>query len=355
MMRAETETGESEGVGLAAPTIRPFVLLGLMIVAFFALSALTLLLPHDPYYRYQQLRSTVQFQTVWAYERIAFDRTPIEIAFIGNSRVASGVSAPKLQKHLSQDLGRTPNVANLAIPQEGRDAHYLLAVQLLKQHPETRLLVLSAIEQMPRTGHVAFKSMAEVSDVLEAPVFFNTAYFSNLAFIPYRQLSLFARSLAPDLFGLTKFDESAYWGTDHDTTLTFTTPTGKVVDRDRIVPADELRGPARARIASITPPLLPRSMAEREFAIEYYYTRQIAELARRNGTRVAFLYLPVFEHHAPLEQEAFYKQYGPVLDATFLASRAEMFSDYGHVNQNGTRLVTGWLADELVERGLVSR
>lgn len=344
-------TKSKEG-GVADASARPFVLLAILIGGFLALCAATSMLPHDRYHRYQQLRSTEQFQTVWAHERIVYDPTSIDIALIGNSRVASAVSAPRLQRELSTRLGHDVSVANLAIPEEGRNAHFLLARELLARHPEVDLLILSAIEQMPRGGHVAFSSMGDVGDVVRAPVLVNRNYFSDLAFIPFRQLSLFIQSSAPGFFGLTEFDGGLYLGTDHDTTLTFTLPDGRVVDRENVLAADELRGPSQARVRSITPPLLPESARHQEFAIEAAYTQQIVDLARANGTEVAFLYLPIFGNGVPLGQEEFYTERGRLIQPDFLADRAELYSDYGHLNQDGAQLLTSWLGRRLIEDDL---
>lgn len=330
-------------------------LLGLLALAFVAFNAAVLALPHDPYIRYQQLLPTIQFRSVWGYERTVFDKTPIDIAIIGNSRLEAGVSAPALSAQLAERLGHPVRVANLSMPQEGRNTHFVIAKRLLEHHPEVKLIILSAIEQMPREGHPAFRNIADTGDVLRAPVIFNTAYFSDLAYLPWRQLSLFVRTRFPRFFGDRSFADSDYVGDGYDSTTSFTTPTGNYVDRDSIVPERELRAPADRRAASITPPLLPAALASREFAIDTSYTEQIVALARRNGTKVAFLYLPIFAHPMPVQQQGYYTGLGPLLPALHLSSHPDWYSDYGHLNRRGSAALSRWLGDRLVEQGLAGK
>lgn len=330
----------------------PWGLLGLMLATFFALNAATLLLPHDPYIRYQQLLPTLQYRAVWGYERMAFDKTPIDVAIIGNSRLQAAISSPALEDRLTRELGRPIHVANLSMPQEGQNVHYVIARQLMRTHPEVKLIIFSAIEQMPREGHPAFRNIAEASDLVSAPVLLNTEYFSDLSYVPYRQMSLFVQTLFPEAFGNhVAFDAANYIGPRFDSTRSFDTPTGGHVDRDGIHTAEELMPDARVRATSITPPLLPAWAKDQEFAKERFYTREIADLANANGTRLVFLYTPIFHFEMPVQDADFYTARGSLLEARFLAADPRNFSDYGHVNRIGAAKVTQWLGDRMVEAG----
>lgn len=333
------------------PKERPWLLLAAVLAGFFALGGLTMLLPHDPYARYQQLDGTLHFRSVWSYERVAFDETPIDIAIIGNSRLQSAVAAPVVQEELSKQLGREVRVANLSLPQEGRNAHYAMARQLFEHHPEVELVILSAIEAMPRDGHPAFRNIADPGDVIGAPALINRDYGEDLAFIPFRQMSLALQSWFPELFGIRSFDEASYWGSDYDTTLSYESPTGGSIDKDSIYSAELLRPYAEERIRSITPPVLPAGFADQEFAIERYYTQAIADLAHDNGAQVAFLYMPVFEHPVPLREGEFYRNLGRVLTADCIAADASKYSDYGHLNTPGAHKVSRMLGDTLARIG----
>jgi hypothetical protein len=335
----------------AAP--RPWLLLAAVVLSFVGLSAATLALPHDPLVRYQQLAPTLHFRSIWSYERVALDKTPIDIAIIGNSRLQSAIAAPVVQARLSQRLGRPVRVVNLSLPQEGRNAHHAMAKQLFAHHPEVKLVLLSAIEDMPREGHPAFRNIADARDVLAAPVLINRSYLEDLAFVPYRQMSLFVQSELPQTFGVGDHDGAAYAGPDYDTTTSYVSPSRGLIDKDVVISAEELRPPARARVRSITPAVLPATLAAQEYPIEYHYTRAIAEMARANGTAVGFLYLPIFEFPEPLRQAPFYRALGPVLTAECLAPRSEVYSDYGHLNAAGAREVSAMLGDTLAKLGWI--
>lgn len=347
-MTADAKLPESTG-GAAS-----WRLVFIMLASFAGLCAATLLLPHDPYIRYQQLLPTIQFRAVWGYERTMLDPTPIDVAVIGNSRLQAAVSGPELERELSRRLGRPVRVANLSMPQEGRNAHYVIARRLLEHHPEVRLIILSAIEQMPREGHPAFRNMADARDIVTAPVLISRDYFPDLAYLPFRQMSLFIQTRFPDAFGVRKtLDRAQYDGPQYDSTYSFDTPTGNHVDRDTIHTAAELLPDATARAQSITPPVLPKGAADFEFPVERHYTRKIADLARAHGTGIAFLYVPIFHYPLPLGEAAFYQPLGPVMTASFVSPDPSLYSDYGHLNRRGATRLSAWLAAQLADRKLV--
>lgn len=329
----------------------PWLLLALVLASFFGLCAATLLLPHDPYVRYQQLSPTLHFRTVWTYERLAFDKTPIDIAIIGNSRLQSGIAAPVVQARLSERLGLPVHVANLAMPQEGRNSHDVIADQLFKHHPEVKLVLISAIEAMPRESHPAFRNIAEAPAILGAPVLINRSYLDDLAFVPFRQMSLFVQTQFPDAFGIHPFNRKDYFGADFDTTRSFVSPTAGFVDMERTNTAEQLRPSAQERVRSITPPLFPASLSWAEFSVELHYTAAIVTRARANRTAVGFLYLPIFENPAPLRQEAYYRGFGAVFTADCVAADAVNFSDYGHLNRPAAHKVSAMMADALLRAG----
>lgn len=326
---------------------RPWLLLAVVFLGFVGLALLAMLLPHDRYVRYQQLSETLHFRSIWAYERIAYDETPIDVAVIGNSRLQSAVSAPAVAERLTEQLGRPVRVANLSLPQEGRNAHYSVARELFAHRDDVDLVILSAIEAMPRDGHPAFRNIADAGDVLAAPVLINREYGDDLAFIPFRQMSLFVQSLVPGAFGLSSFDEESYYGTDYDTTVSYQSPTGGFIDKDSVYSAELLRPFAEERVRSITPPVLPERLADREFAVEHHYTRAIADLAEANGAQVMFLYMPIFENPDPLREEEFYAEIGTVLTVDCIAADAGLYSDYGHLNSAGARQLSLMLGDTL--------
>lgn len=343
-----------EAAATDTPAARSWPQIALVLATFVALCFGTALLPHDPYIRYQQLASTIQFPAVWGYERIVFDPTPVDIAIVGNSRLQASISAPQLSQELSAKLGQPVNVANLSMPQEGRNAHYAIIRNLLEHRPEVKLIVLSAIEQMPREGHPAFRNIADASDVAAAPLLLNRDYLNDIAQIPFRQMSLFVQSHFPQAFGVSRqWRKAGYFGTGYDSTASFHSPTGNFVDRDSVIPAADLLPPAKARAESIAPPLLPAAGADMEFAVERHYTREIADLARAKGVRIAFLYAPIYHYPMRLKDQSFYEAIGPVLQEKFLSAHSDWYSDYGHLNRRGAMQATTALADFIAAQHLL--
>jgi len=320
-------------------------------LTFVALCAATLALPHKPYIRFQQLAKTIQFHSQWIYERIEFDPTPIDVAIVGNSRLEAGVSAPRLQTALQRLTGQPIHVANLSMPQEGRNMHYAIVKRLLDKRPEVKLIILSVVEQMPRDGHPAFRDLADMPDVLGAPVLLNRNYAYDVSVLPFRQLSLFVQSWLPALFhDKAALDFKAYGGTDRDTTESFRLPDGHLVDRDHIPDKDELTKTAHRRIAEITKPLLPSWLADYEFVIDRSYTRRIVNMARARGVAIIFVQMPIYDDHRDGANNDFYRALGPVLRPDLVAGDYRFYSDYAHLNVHGSRRVTAWLADQIVQR-----
>ncbi|MBF9153041.1 hypothetical protein [Novosphingobium jiangmenense] len=320
------------------------------LVTFLALCALTLLLPGNPYVRYQQLGSTIHFRTVWAYERIVFDKTPIDVALIGNSRLGAGVSGPELSQGLASRLGRPVHVVNFSMPQDGRNTHYVLTKLLLAHHSEVKLILVDIIEQSARKGHPAFRNLADTNDVLTAPALINFGYVDDLGYLPYRQMLTFAGTRYPALFGFrTSVDPAQYLGPDMETTTSFTQVTGARIDRDTIHSRDEIEAGAAPIRNGQTPPVLPRFLHDEEFVMPELYMDKIAALAKAKRTNIAFLYLPVFGAEPVAADWKFYEKYGPVLDARFLRTDHRQYSDGAHLNRIGAQRVDAWLAAELLK------
>lgn len=323
-------------------------LLLVALITFATLFTASVLLPSDPYVRYQQLAKTLHFRTVWTYERIVFDRTPIDVALIGNSRLGTGVSAPALSESLSAKLGRKVNVVNFSMPQDGRNSHYVLTKLLLENHPEVRLVVLDIIEQSARKGHPAFKNIADVADLIGAPILVNLNMVDDFAYLPYRQLTTAIATAFPRLSGASRsLDVSQYAGPALETTTSFTRVDGVYVDRDTIQSFETIDKSSAIYRDGMTPPVLPQSFGAYEFVMPWRYTSKIAALANDNGAEVAFLYLPVFRLKPNQKDWSFYQKVGPILDAGFLHENFKVYSDGGHLNRAGAAIVTPWLADKL--------
>jgi hypothetical protein len=342
-MTTEINTFEEEFV----PRRRAWILLAQLALCFSLYCVLSYFLPHDRYIQYQQLADSDLFRSRWVYERIHYDKTPIDVAILGSSRLETSVSAPILEKELSEELGRPIHVANLAIPQEGRNLHFLVARELVESHPETRIILLSVVERAD-LSHPAFRYLADPIDLLCAPLLLNHYYFLDAAFLPYRQMSYFVQTYLPGWFGVSRAFRKDYQGTGFDTTYSFYLPSGKLVDRYHVMPQDKLdAGYGRIMTGLGGAWHQPSRWHALNNPLEEEYTKRIVDVARKHGVETIFVRLPFYDSPPHMYDEAFYRGLGPLLDAEGLTSDPRDFEDEGHFNRAGTNLVSPWLKEAI--------
>jgi hypothetical protein len=342
-MTPEVNTFEEEFL----PRRRAWLLLALFAICFMSCCVLSYLLPHDRYVRYQQLRASDLFRSCWVYERIHYDKTPIDVAIIGSSRTETSVSAPVLEKELSEELGRPIHVANLAIPQEGRNLHYLVARELVENRPETRIILVSVPERAD-LSHPGFRYLADSIDVLRAPLLVNHYYFLDAAFLPYRQMSYFVQTRFPTWFGVSRMFRKDYAGTGFDTTYSFYLPNGKLVDRYHMMSQDKLEAGSRRFLEGLGGTWhQPSRWRALNNPLEEEYTKRLVEAARKHSVETIFVFLPIYKSPPHIYDEEFYRGLGPLLDAQGLTSDPHDYGDEAHFNRFGTNLVSPWLYQAL--------
>ena len=312
----------------------------LAIAFLFAVAAA--LLPDNPYQRWQLLDGTIEKNVRWIYERTNFDPTPIDVVVLGPSRASADVDSLELEAALTR-MGTPAHVVNFALPVAGRDVNYAIARELFKTN-SPKVLVLGVIEKPSRFGHPAFKYIAPSWLVADPGYFLNLNYLSNLIYLPYRQMQLFLADLWPSLMGFTKtFDPATYRGSNVDTTGNIVLPDGRIKDGENPASQAELTRGVRKLEQGMRPPILPASLRDAEFGDERHYIREIAELARAKGTRIVFLNLPYYTGPDTIQEEPFYRQFGDIVNASFVASHAEWYGDYGHLTAHGASILSDWL------------
>ena len=305
------------------------------------LAALTLFIPTDPYLRWQLLGGTIHERSRWIYERIHYDSTPIDVVVIGSSRTGAGIIAPRL----AEETGL--NVVNFSLPEAGRNINYAIIDELLKTK-QPRLIVLGVTEKPSRTGHSTWRYLAPTDKVLDPGYAGNIMYVPDLGFQPWRQLKLFAAGLSPETFGMRRqFDRADYAGPILDTATNIRLPGGVIRRTDLPASQAELERGVKKLEAGTTPPLLPERYADIEFGDERHNIRRIAALAQARGIKVAFLAIPYYTGPAAVQEDALYRQYGPVWNASFLSDQAALYSDYAHLDRAGAEQLTDWTANHI--------
>jgi hypothetical protein len=324
------------------PLARRFAL-----AAVVALAALTgsLAIPHDRYIRWQDMRSEAWARLGWIYERVHFDETPIDIAFIGTSHSMNGINGAAVQAELAMAGGGCRHVANFAYPSYGRNLHWLIARELL-EHRELRTLVIEVFENESRKAHPFFINVAEVSDVLEAPLLVNFNFFADIAQLPARQVMLGLKTLLPERFGLRRRPDPAHYdGPDVDNTRRVQVGGVALTPlRDRVLPSGQLdAAAARTRSAKNT-----NMLGARFEALEYRYPRhyldRILDLAKRRGVTVKFLYLPGYAYALGQPRDpSLYAGHGELLTTGKLLADPGYWYDPEHLNLQGAAVLSAEL------------
>ena len=321
-----------------------------ILVGTVALAILAVALPHDPYVRWQSFQGTMFERTRYFYERLHFDPTPVDVVFIGSSRTATGVEPRLLQQDLER-RGLNYNVVDLSLPSDGMDIRVVEAREALLTHPETRLLVISVVEALPRDGHQAFGDLASVGDILSSPVIVNRSLPENLLRLPMRQMKLAAATALPDAFDVQRtFLPDEYAGTlASGRDLSGWSPQQPRHPYDSTAHAADLAAESAFRKKDMTPPILPESLAWVEFGVSRSSIEEISRMARENGTRLAFLFLPFYDgYEAPAELK-WLEQFGPVWSATQLRRDPQNYRDAAHGSPHAVPVINEWLAEKIAQ------
>jgi hypothetical protein len=308
----------------------------------FAIAVAACLLPEHPYERWQLLDGTIHGRSRWIYERTNFDPRPIDVMFVGPSRVARGIDPLQLQAQLSAP-GHPVHVVNFALPEGGRNINDAIVEEALtKKTP--KLIVIGVIEKPSRFGHSAFKYIAPRRLIVDPGYLANAHYLSDLIYLPFRQLMLFTGYIAPHAVGLTDHFDPGRYQPDPPNPSSVARPDGSVEDWTQPASPAELQRGVRKLEKGMTPPILPASLADVEFGDERHYIRRIVAAAHKKGVKVAFLFIPYCTGPSQIQEEAFYRRYGPVWNAGFIASRRDLYADYGHLTVAGSEILTKWAA-----------
>jgi hypothetical protein len=332
------------------PAGKAWGMIAVIVAGVAVLSVLAVLLPHERYIRFQQFDHSDLFKLRWDYERLHFDKTPIDVAIIGSSRVEAALSGPELAASLSTKLGRTIHVANIAIPYEGRNLHYEIARELLATHPEVKLILLS-VEERADVSHPAFRYVSDVSEVLHAPLWISHSYATDAAFLPYRQMSFFFQNQFPAWFSISRTPRADYLGTNWDSTQSFQIPGGRRIDRYLVADPEKLAAEAQDLKAQIGNGngiwVQPSAWYTLNEPLEPQYTERLVAMAKAHGAQPIFVHMPVYDSIPGQYDHAFYEKLAPLLDAQQFSTDPHDYADAAHLNRYGIAKVSPWLAKSL--------
>jgi hypothetical protein len=343
--------------------MRPQALFAIGAAALAATLVGMTLLPHKPYVRWQNLRTEAYARYGWVYERVHDDPTPVDIAFVGTSHTMNGVDAALVAQKLGQAGARTPagqcpTATNFAMPNYGRNLHWLVAREVLENRP-VKLLVLEVLENESRKPHPQFVHIAKTSDILGAPLLVNINYLADIVRLPFRQASLAVESLAPEQFGLkSRFDPANYDGSTVDNTRVVNVDGRALTPaRDTILPASELDAAAEDNLRNKNLHMLPGPLSSLEFNFPRSYLRRILELADKKGVKVVLFYLPGYgQPPEPYDMRDYAGR--EMLKVNDILADKSLWLDVNHLNAEGARRLSerlaGLMAPEFKAAGTAS-
>jgi hypothetical protein len=319
--------------------------------AALALSGLACLLPDNPYQRWQLVADDGLWRNLrWDYERIHFDNRPVDVAVVGTSGTLLGVSAKRLEQQFAA-RGVTAHVANLSVLSIGRNIQWTVVDELLKTK-SPKVMVIEVGGAPWYHGHPAFRFIAPASAIIAPPAPLLHNYFYDLAYLPARQVKLFAARLFPGLFGLREtFDPKIYNSEQSDyTSGVVHMEEGWDMDMDKEATAESLLSNVRYSGPPSSPSTVERLLQRCcNDGDDRVYTRAIAEEAKARGIRLIFVYVPFYDAAPEVRDRDFLSRYGVVLDNSFLARDPKLFADLRHLNHAGAIENTDRIASAIAD------
>ena len=307
------------------------------VISLCVLLSASILLPHERYYRFQAHDNVTTRKADWIYERLHYDETPIDVALIGTSRMAGGLSGPLIEREFCRITGRGIHVANLAIPVTGRNMHYVLAKEALRAKSPA-LIVLELNDVETRRPHEGFIFIADARDILTAPIAINLNYVSDILRLPGRQATLFFQTITKTAPLRSSFDQAAYAGAHLDLTEIVIAIDGRIKSR-RIINSRAQMEALRIHRETETSPiyLLPIIARQLEYRFARHYLNKIENAAKIKGGVIAYAYLPAYgaaEFPAPLADELNINE--PLIDlGGDVAADHTQWLDATHFNADG--------------------
>lgn len=300
-----------------------FVLIGMLTTVIFLFA-----LPKDRQTAFSNMRQDY-IKGRWYYDRLFLDPRPVDVAFIGTSHTNGNIEDGLVEKILREKYGRKLNVANLGLPEHGRNLHYMVARDLFEtKAPQLLILEVKAYES--RKSHHLFGRLARVDDIVRPAATINAKVFRDVLSGLRWQLKQFI--LPEPLAAHEALPEHGFHNNDRGVRLTAAQMEQQLKKRKKVAVESYLGD----RWDAI------------EFVFPRHYVSEIIKLARSKGTRIAFIYMPYYG--APPEPRDYerYLQAGEVwMPPARIMESPGYWKDFGHLNTWGARELAPWVASQV--------
>jgi hypothetical protein len=296
-----------------------------LILFMLPLLVILLALPVNKRLFYRGLKENCMNQGIWIYDRINNNSKPVDIVFLGSSHTCNGISDSLIERLLAE---KNLKVVNLGYCQLGNNLQYVLLKEAVKTK-KIKILVFEVREEENRFGHPAFAYLADSKDVLSAAPLFNQQLFEDY----YRHCYYKLEVIRKFLFGT--LENEAIQTNDFGFSCSAEASSPDFLDDIK-----------RRRSASKFISGLERDVKMR-FARTYI--AKIADVCHEQNIRMLFLYLPGYGSilDKPMEYDTYIK-YGTVLiPPKEILDKKENWHDEDHLNYNGSRELSGWIAAQL--------
>jgi hypothetical protein len=298
----------------------------------------------DPYSRYEAVRSTDYIKAGWIYERLHFDPTPVDVAFIGSSRTMQGVDSQQIEKALNSASGGNYHVVNLALPKLGRDVPYLLG-RMLVETKKPKIVVVEVDYLNQREGTAIYPQLATFDDLLHAPQP-DQDFLHDFVSIPARH----GRLLWQSLTSKSEFDPARYRGAHWDDDYQTTGADGRMSQpRLESMEKDQLHREAVQWVSQQQNKFRQYdSWAWVEFYYNEAYEQRLLALLQQSGVKIVLLYLSAIgsaDRPAHFERLSGYGELWPI--PPDLTGDSTLWFNATHMNYHGAQRLSDWLAGKL--------
>ena len=261
-------------------------------------------------------------QAQWMYDRMFYNPSDVDLAFIGSSRTMNGIN-----DQLIEQESRNLKVLNFGYCRYGRNLDYVLIRELIRSKGPERI-VLELRESDNPYSHPVFPYLASNIDLISSYPFFNKDLFSDYSMFFQYRLQLIQEEI---------------WGTDtlrdadlRDFGMYHNTDTAAPEELAQVLAKEEAFQPSEWK---------------RAFDMVYptHYINRISRLCEKHHVELIYLYLPAYgsEDKTPYQLKELQAQQRVLIPPPDILNDPNLWQDPIHMNRAGADRLSFWLVSQL--------